>query len=228
MNRWAVLAALAALAVLTGCGPATTHPANTGPDGGGLVAGAPDNRDPDVTVEPTGLRIPSIGVSTDDAWVPLGIQGQDGLPVTTKAGEIETPDVRYPKRLGWYCPLRTETDPFPAVCGAPEPGRAGAGVVLGHINGNGQPGIFAKLAQVKVGDMVEVDRADKKTAAFRVSNIQVVDKTRFPSGNVYLSFSDKPVLRLISCGGRLDKIHKRYLDQVVVYADLVEMKPTRP
>lgn len=173
--------------------------------------------DPEATVVPIGLRIPAIGVNSHDPWIPLGLDDKE---------QIKVPNLAHPLALGWYCPMATSDDPDPVDCGAPEPGRVGPAVVLGHINGGGHDGIFARLAHIKVGDTVAVDRANGTTATFRITRVQTVDKTSFPTSPVYADVA-YPAIRLISCGGRLDKVHHRYLDQVIAFGDLTEMQITR-
>lgn len=169
---------------------------------------------------PTALRIPSIGVNETDGWQPLGLQAD---------GTIEVPPVTKPMQLGWYCPGRDATHPT-ANCGAPLPGESGPAVVLGHVNGNGHNGVFAKLAKVKKDAKVEIDRSDNRTLTFTVDRVQVILKAKFPSADVY-GYSSKPVLRLITCGpGPLHRTadgSRSYDNQTIVYATLTSIRPTK-
>lgn len=101
----------------------------------------------------------------------------------------------------------------------PAPGDPGPAVILGHVNGGGKPGIFSRLAQVKAEDEVDVRRSDGSTAVLRVREVTRASKEGFPTAKVY---SDTPnaQLRLITCGGVLDRTARSYLDNVLVYADL--------
>lgn len=79
---------------------------------------------------PRRLRIPSIGV--DSPVVELGF---------TDKGEWELPN----EEVGWY----RHTAP---------PGAAGNAVLVGHLNSPwGLPRMFARLKDVRVGDVVEVE-----------------------------------------------------------------------
>ncbi|WP_308286140.1 sortase domain-containing protein [Actinomycetospora soli] len=100
--------------------------------------------------------------------------------------------------------------------GLQDPGPA---IILGHVNGGATSGIFSRLAQVKAGDEVDVRRSDGSTAVFRVREVTHAAKENFPTAKVY---SDTPnaQLRLITCGGVLDRTARSYLDNVIVYADL--------
>lgn len=188
---------LAAAAVcLAGCG----HPAS-----GAGTAAAATTRPPFVAVitsagtAPTAIRIPRIGASSSLSTVGLDSRGV-----------IEVPPVSEPMQAAWYR-------------WSPVPGAAGPAVIVGHINGGGHPGIFARLSEVHTGDTIEVDRTDRKRLTYTVTRTELADKAAFPTDAVY---GDTPgsTLRLLSCGGRLDRKHHRYLDQVIVYADLTDAR----
>lgn len=200
---------------LAGCGIAP-QPATEGQDQP-FLSQAP----PSVAAQPVAIRIPTLGInSTRSTWLPLGIQGRNGVTVTPpgKAGEIEVPPLNDPLKLGWYCP-----DGLPN-CGAPVPGQDGPLVIVGHVNGNGHPGIFAKLRQIKVGDKISIDRKDDRTAVYRVTKISEPLKSEFPTQAVY-GDTEKPTLRLITCGGgnnaleRIPGAGSSYKNQTIVYAD---------
>jgi hypothetical protein len=176
-------------------------------------------------VMPVGLHIPSLGIDSIGAWTPLGIQGQNGIPVTPpgKAGEIEVPPVTEPLKLGWYCP-RGLPD-----CGAPAPGQVGPAVVLGHVNGNGKPGIFAKLARITKGAEIVIDRNDRSRVTFAVTKVETPRKADFPTAEVY-GDTAKPTLRLITCGGGSNALEivggrRSYVNQTIVFADFVSLRP---
>lgn len=56
------------------------------------------------------------------------------------------------------------------------PGDVGTSVIAGHVVANGRSDAFADLAEVAVGDEVEVTGIDGETRAFRVVRAGVVDK----------------------------------------------------
>ena len=148
---------------LAGCGVAA-GPWATG-DGPNLssplVTGAPVAPvAPLLAAAPTELRIDSINAAS--SLVPLGLN-----PDRT----IAVPPVGTPMQASWY---RL----------GPTPGAAGPAVILGHVNGDGKKGIFARLDQVKPGDQVKVSRADGKTAVFTVTKLQQVAKAAFPTPEV--------------------------------------------
>ncbi|MEU0881216.1 class F sortase [Lentzea sp. NPDC005914] len=146
--------------------------------------------------EPTEIRISKIGAVS--SLVPLGLN-----PDNT----VEVPPVEQPMQAGWYRHART-------------PGEAGPAVVLGHVDGNKQPGIFFRLKELITGDEIEVSRKDGTTAKFRVQRKEQIAKDSFPTEAVY-GETDVPELRLITCGGSFDQAAHSYRDNVIVYARLI-------
>ena len=138
------------------------------------------------------VRIDAIGASS--SLVPLGVNSDRS---------VEVPSLSTPEQAGYYR--------F-----GPLPGDAGPSVILGHVNGDGRPGVFSRLAEVRPGDRVTVERAGR-TYGFVVTRVISVDKDAFPTRDVYGNTAG-PELRLITCGGRLDAAAGRYLDQVIVFA----------
>ena len=145
---------------------------------------------------PVRVQVPSIGV--DSALVALGLQ---------RDGSLEVPEGAFP--AGWYT-------------GGPTPGALGPAVLAGHVNWNGRRGVFAELHRVVVGDDVTVSRQDGTEAVFRVSKVQQISKGAFPTDAVYGNL-DHAGLRLITCGGTFSEAARSYDDNVIVYADLVDL-----
>lgn len=99
------------------------------------------------------------------------------------------------------------------------PGETGPAILLGHVDGNQQPGIFNKLHQLARGDEIIVERSDHKELTFVVEHSLQVPKEQFPTEAVYGN-TDKPQLRLITCGGVFDHAEHSYQDNVIVSANL--------
>ncbi len=123
-------------------------------------------------------------------------------------GEIETPDVKTPQQAGWYS--------LGVV-----PGLPGPAVILGHVDGDGKPGIFKRLSEMKAGDLAEVTREDGKVLRFRAYSAERVPKDAFPTAKVYRNTAG-PELRLITCGGAFVGGDLGYADNVIVYLKLDE------
>lgn len=98
----------------------------------------------------------------------------------------------------------------------PRPGQPGAAVVVGHVDLDGRPGVFSRLATARVGTVIEARRAGG-VVRFRVTRVDRYRKTRFPTDEVYRPTSQTE-LRLITCGGRFDRRTGHYDDNVVVRA----------
>lgn len=166
--------------------------------------GAPQFRDrtPLPASDPVAITVGSIDACS--TLLPVGLDAQR---------RIEVPSVHTPQQAGWY---RL----------GPTPGALGPAVVVGHINGDGQEGVFADLDDVQAGDHVAVSRQDDRTAFFTVTNVVQAEKDEFPTTAVYGNTSDAQ-LRLITCGGALDRSAHRYEDNVIVFAAYDGWSPTR-
>jgi hypothetical protein len=147
--------------------------------------------------EPVHLDIPAIGVSTP--LMALGLNPD---------GTIAVPPLRRGAPAGWYRYLVT-------------PGEVGPAVILGHVDtARDGPAVFYRLQELRPGDTVTVRRVDGRTAVFRVSHVARYPKLAFPADEVYGAV-DHPALRLITCGGSFDPVHRQYRGNVVVYAELI-------
>ena len=189
------------VAGLAGCGLAAGPWATgNGPNlSSALVTGAPVAPvAPLLAAAPTELRIDSINAAS--SLVPLGLN-----PDRT----VAVPPVGTPMQASWY---RL----------GPTPGAAGPAIILGHVNGDGKEGIFARLNQVKPGDQVRVTRADGKTAVFTVTKLRQVAKAAFPTAEVYGDTSAAE-LRLITCGGGFDATRHSYTDSIIAFATLTSV-----
>jgi sortase (surface protein transpeptidase) len=144
---------------------------------------------------PTEINIPKIGAKS--SLIPLGLNPDE---------TIEVPPVSKPMQAGWYSK-------------APTPGEIGPAVIVGHVDGNRQPGIFYRLKEVAAGDEILVSRQDGTTARFVVSRTEQVAKKAFPTDSVY-GDTQRPELRLITCGGQFDQAAHSYKDNIIVFANL--------
>ncbi|WP_229370681.1 class F sortase [Umezawaea beigongshangensis] len=149
-----------------------------------------------VAAEPAELRIPSLDVRS--SLVPLGLN-----PDQT----VQVPPVEQPLQAGWFR-------------GAPAPGATGPAIVLGHVDGNDQPGIFHRLHELREGDRVEVSAVNGTTVGFAVREVRRVPKAEFPTEDVY-GDTTGPEIRLITCGGVFDHAAGSYLDNVIVFGTMI-------
>lgn len=144
---------------------------------------------------PAHLRIPAIGV--DSSLAPLGLNSD---------GSIEVPaDFN---QAGWY-------DKGPA------PGEVGPAVVLGHLDSNTGPAVFARLASLKPGSEILITRQDGTQLRFVVERVASFSTDAFPTDQVY-GVTAGPALRLITCGGNFNVGRGRYSANVVAFATLTQ------
>jgi Sortase domain len=143
--------------------------------------------------DPVELRIPRIGAKS--SLIPLGLNAD---------GTVEVPPVAQPMQAGWYRY-------------APTPGELGPAIILGHVDGNKKPGIFYRLHELTAGDQVTVSRTDGTIVTFVVLRVEQLPKQHFPTEAVY-GDTDRPELRLITCGGDFDSTAHNYRDNIIVYA----------
>lgn len=188
--RSAVVAAvLATTALLAGCGaPSAPRPAAAPAEPSSTT-----QSESATVAKPAEISIPKIEATS--ALVELGLNADQ---------TVQVPPVDKPLQAGWFT-------------GAPKPGELGPAVVLGHVNGGGQAGIFSRLHELTAGDEILIRRTDNTTVRFTVVRVDQVPKTNFPTEEVYGDTAG-PELRLITCGGTFDKKANHYRDNVIVYA----------
>lgn len=155
----------------------------------------PPTPPPPAAAVPVSLDIPAIDVHRPVE--PTGLNPD---------GTIDVPPLDKPLEVDWYQY-------------SPPPGEVGPSVLLSHVNAYGTPGAFARLHELDPGDVVQVERSDQSQAQFRVTTVNTVPKADFPSEKVYGDTPD-PELRLITCGGALDRVHHSYESNVIVSAVL--------
>jgi hypothetical protein len=143
--------------------------------------------------DPVALTIAAVGVRSTLDRVGLGAGGEIEAP-----GRWQVP--------GWYS-------------AGPAPGQQGPAVILGHVDSPQGPAVFARLGELRPGDLIEVSRADASTAVFAVDRSISVPQHGFPTAEVYGPTPDSE-LRLITCEGPYDRTAGRYLHNLVVFATL--------
>lgn len=160
--------------------------------------------------EPTAISIPAIGVHS--SLLPYGL---------TDSGELAVPPVTEPLQAGYYGgadPEFTGDEYLPGETG-------GAAVVMGHVDGvingvKGKPGVFYRLHELVPGNEIVIDRADGSQVTFVVTGVRRYAKAAFDTQAVY-GPTPKPELRAITCGGAFDRATGHYVDNWVVFAELV-------
>jgi sortase (surface protein transpeptidase) len=141
--------------------------------------------------EPTRIRIPAIGV--DAEIVGVGLKDD---------GAMETPDFGL---AGWYTK-------------GPKPGEAGPSVVVAHVDSKAGPDVFYRLRELQPGAEIHIERSDGSTGTWVAASSEQTDKDELPVDSIWNS-TERPVLRLVTCGGAFDRSIGHYTDNVIVYAD---------
>ncbi|MBB5081144.1 class F sortase [Nonomuraea endophytica] len=145
--------------------------------------------------EPVRLEIP--GLKLKAGITPRGLN---------KDGTARVPSASQAHLVSWYKH-------------GPAPGEPGAAALFGHVDSTTGPAVFHSVATLRPDALIKVVRADASTAMFRVRSVEAFPKRDFPSERVY-SDTDRPELRLITCGGTFDPVKREYADNVVVFAGL--------
>ena len=147
---------------------------------------------------PVSVTVPAIGINSP--LIELG-RNPDG---TVEVPSLDDPD----SKPGWYR-------------NSPSPGALGPAIILGHVDSRAfGPGVFYSLQDLQPGDPIDVARADGTVAEFAVDSVQTVQKSDFPTLQVYGNL-DHAGLRLITCGGEFDPNARSYESNIIVFASLV-------
>jgi hypothetical protein len=145
---------------------------------------------PPPRAEPQRLVIDAVGIKADVEFVGLAADGSLAPPVNVA-------------RTGWFAQ-------------SSRPGELGPSVFVGHLDSVDGPAVFARLGELKVGDVVKVEAVDGSSVSYVVSSVDRYPKESFPSEAVY-GGTPEPSLRLITCGGPYQR-GTGYSDNVVVTA----------
>lgn len=145
--------------------------------------------------KPVRLLIPKISV--DAPFTDLAING---------SGQLNAPPADDTNLVGWFAK-------------GPTPGELGTSVIAGHVDTATSPAVFARLDELKKGDVFEVKRADARKVSFVVDSVETFAKDDFPNDRVYAD-TPRAEVRLITCAGDYDRSAKDYTDNLVVFAHL--------
>jgi Sortase domain len=204
----AVAAALVAVLAIAGCVAAYLrgqrhHP--SGPAGAAgtsarsTSAGAPlQDPVPQPTqaagaAVPVRISVPRLGITSSLQHLHL-----------QKDGELQPPSTW--QQAGWY------SDGI-------RPGDVGPAVIAGHVDSVNGPAVFFRLKEARTGDVIRVTQVSGRTFTFVVTEVRSYPKSHFPSTAVY-GPTALPELRLVTCTGEFDYVHRNYLDNLVVFAVL--------
>jgi sortase (surface protein transpeptidase) len=156
-----------------------------------VVARTPRPARPKRAAIPVRVEIPSIGVRAP--VIKLGLNPDRSLEVPEDFGDT-----------GWWS-------------GGPRPGERGPAVIVGHVDSKTGPAVFYRLRELRRGDGIVVVGRNGDRTRFTVEGSEQYPKDDFPTARVY-GRTDRPTLRLITCGGDFDSSTGHYVDNTVVYA----------
>ncbi len=101
----------------------------------------------------------------------------------------------------------------------PEPGEQGSAVILGHLESLAGPGVFDRLRELRVGQVITIRLQDGSTVRYVADSMSRFPKSRFPTDRVYAQ-TKQPTLRLVTCAGEMNPSTGYHPDNYVVYASL--------
>jgi sortase (surface protein transpeptidase) len=146
---------------------------------------------PDRAPLPVWLTIPSIEVNAPIA--PVGLE-PSGIMATPREADI----------VGWY-----ELGPRPG-----EPSNA---ILAGHVDWMGRIGSFARLHELRPGDLIEVQSGSEAGYRYVVESLETFQADAAPLADIF-GPTEGPVLTLITCGGPYDSVRQVYRDRLIVRA----------
>ena len=105
--------------------------------------------------------------------------------------------------------------------GSSKPGEMGAAIIDGHYVGPTANGIFSKLAKLKTGSLISIERGDGKMLNFRVVKNETVPLDKVDMSKMLVSSdTSRPGLNIITCSGDFDPKTFEFADRTLVYAVL--------
>ncbi|WP_408640099.1 class F sortase [Cutibacterium equinum] len=174
------------------------------------------------------LVIPAPHVGHDPHPSPVGpvaqsAPGQSGSRVIIPAVGI---DARIAGRLsqrddgGWYPPAHGVAW---AAGSAPLSAASGTTTLAGHVWSTGEPGVFFRLREVRVGHEIAVTDEGRHLSRYRVTDITVTPKAMLPP-SAWGTRSGPRRLILVTCGGRETGRagHRSWDSNVIVVAEHVK------
>lgn len=124
--------------------------------------------------------------------------------VAQSSGELSAPRNIYD--AGWYD-------------GSVKPGEKGTALLVGHVFGASQPGIFYRLNNLTQNDIIEIEMGDGRKLTFKVVSIEYVSHENVDLEKA-LASSDpsRPTLNLLTYSGRYDVRTNSYEKRIFIHA----------
>lgn len=97
--------------------------------------------------------------------------------------------------------------------------KIGASLILGHVSGPNDPGIFYNLYRLKEGDTIEVEMGDGTVYKYSVVSKEEVSTDGINMNDYLVSKDiDKPGLTLMTCAGEFNTSTQQYENRLAVFA----------
>lgn len=142
---------------------------------------------------PGRMLIPAIGLDASINAVGL-----------TSEQIVSTPD----QEIGWYS-------------GSVKAGEKGTAAFNGHVQDRHlHPGVFAKLADVKVGDEIIITDKKRQQFHYHVTKTELVNVKQFPIQEVY-GQTEVSKISLVTCAGYFDTQTHDFTQRTIVIANSV-------
>ncbi|MEV7141489.1 class F sortase [Streptomyces tauricus] len=192
--RFATLALLTFVTLLTGCLPGPDPTGRVAPTAPAAASGAPKSERPaaDAPAAPAEVAVPSVGIT--GSLMELGLN---------RDRTVQVPPAEEGMTAGWYT-------------GGAVPGEIGAAVIIGHNDTRFGEAVFHDLKKIKEGADITVTDKTGKAVHFTVAATESVAKNAFPTEKVYGPTQER-ALRLITCDGDFDA-QGHPVDNLIVYA----------
>ena len=178
---------------------AVDSPAAPAASSDSVPAPAPPTSAPATAPEPTApirIELPALGVDAEVA--PVGVDSEGLMEIPQ---DVDT--------VGWY-----RFGPVPGAA-------AGSAVLSGHVDDYQQgQGVFARIGDLGPADEIRVTDQNGSTRRFTVLSREEWSKGEVPLDRLF-DRGGSPRLVLITCGGSFDSGEHSYVDNIVVFADLV-------
>jgi len=123
------------------------------------------------------------------------------------SGALATP--RNTNDVGWYN-------------GSSKPGTGGAALLVGHVSGATNVGIFYNLKNLVAGDIVTIERGDGTKFNYKVVQKEQVLADKVDNAKLLLPITaGKAGLNLMTCGGKYITDKETFTDRVIIYTEQI-------
>lgn len=99
----------------------------------------------------------------------------------------------------------------------PRPGEPSNAVLAGHVDWKGAIGVFARLDELQVGDVIEVQNGPDSGFQFAVESVNRYQAATAPVAEIFGS-SPHSMITLITCTGPFDLLRQEYRDRLIIKA----------